>query len=72
MTKHSDFVKIHARFVEQYGMEKGESSYFTFIDNKSYDDTKPIPVKKEIKEFMCPVVGVEVKELENCFHVEGS
>lgn len=71
MPKHQDFQKIYNRFIKQYGKEKGSSLYFAFIKKKGYDDTKPFPKKKEKKEFMCSVVGLEVKELENCFHVEG-
>ena len=71
MPKHKDFQKIYNRFVKQYGEEKGASMYFAFIKKKGYDDTKPFPGSKEKKEFMCPVSGVEVKELEKCFHVEG-
>ncbi len=71
MPKHPDFVKIYGRFVKQYGKERGGSLYFAWLNKRGYDDTKPLPGKKEKKEFRCAVVGVEVKELENCFHVEG-
>ncbi len=71
MPKHPDFAKIYNRFIKQYGPEKGKSLYFSFIKKKGYDDTKPFPKGKEKKEFMCPVVGIEIKELEECFHVEG-
>jgi len=71
MPKHPDFVKIYKRFIKQYGEEKGKSFYFAFIKKKGYDDTKPFPKGKEKKEFMCAVIGVEVKEFEGCYHVEG-
>ncbi len=71
MPKHPDFIKIHARFIKQYGKEKGNDLYFAWLKKKGYDDTKPFPKGKEKKEFMCHVVGLEVKELESCFHVEG-
>ncbi len=71
MPKHSDFVKIHARFIKQYGKEKGNSLYFAWLKKKGYDDTKPFPGKKEKKEFMCPIIGIEIKEVEGSFHVEG-
>lgn len=70
MPKHPDFVKIYNRFKKQY-KSKGESLYYAWLEKKGYDDTKPFPKGKEKKEFMCPVVGIEVKELEECFHVEG-
>jgi len=70
MPKHPDFVKIHARFVKQYG-KKGDSLYYAWLSKKGYDDTKPFPKGKEKKEFLCNIIGVEVKESESCFHVEG-
>lgn len=71
MPKHPDFIKIYNRFIKQYGKEKGKSFYYAWLKKKGYDDTKPFPGKKEKKEFVCYVVGVEVKELSDCFHVEG-
>ena len=71
MPKHPDFVKIYNRFVKQYGKEKGKNLYFAWLKKKGYDDTKSFPKGKEKKEFMCAVVGVEVKEFEGCYHVEG-
>ena len=71
MPKHPDFIKIYTRFVKQYGKEKGDSLYFAWLSKKGYDDTKPFPKSKEKKEFKCKIVGVEVKEDEGCFHVEG-
>jgi len=70
MPKHPDFIKIHARFVKQYG-KKGDSLYYAWLNKKGYDDTKPFPKGKEKKEFQCNIIGVEVKELEGCFHIEG-
>ncbi len=71
MPKHADFVKIYGRFIKQYGSVKGKEAYFAWLKKKGYDDTKPFPKGKEKKEFMCHVVGVEVKEMESCFHIEG-
>ncbi|KKM99109.1 hypothetical protein LCGC14_1151230, partial [marine sediment metagenome] len=71
MPKSSDFQKIYNRFVKQYGPEKGKKLYFAFIKKKGYDDTKPFPKGKEKKEFMCHVLGVEIKEQSDCFHIEG-
>jgi len=71
MPKHPDFIKIYGRFIKQYGKEKGKNLYYAWLKKKKYDDTKPFPKGKEKKEFMCAVIGIEVKELEGCFHVEG-
>ena len=71
MPKHADFKKIHSRFIKTYSIKKGESLYFAWLNKKGLDDTKPFPKKKEKKEFRCPVIGIEIKELEDCFHVEG-
>ncbi len=72
MPKHPDFVKIHGRFIEQFGEVRGEKLYFAWLNKHNYDDTKPFPKSKnESKEFKCLIRGVEVKELEKCFHVEG-
>jgi len=71
MPKHADFLKIYGRFIKQYGKEKGKNLYFAWLNKKGYDDTKPFPKGKEKKEFMCSVIGIEVKELAGCFHVEG-
>jgi len=70
MPKHQDFVKIYNRFTKQY-KSKGESLYSAWLEKKSYDDTKAFPKGKEKKEFMCSVIGIEVKEQEGCFHIEG-
>ena len=71
MPKHPDFVKIFNRFIKQFGKKRGEELYFAWLKKKGYDDTKPFPGGKEKKEFKCPVIGVEIKELGDCFHVEG-
>ncbi len=71
MPKHPDFLKIYKRFIKQYGPDKGKSLYFAWLNKKGYDDTRPFPKGKEKKEFMCRVVGFEIKELESCFHIEG-
>jgi len=70
MAKHQDFQKIYSRFVKQYE-EKGDSMYFTWLSKKGYIETEPFPHGKERKEFMCNVVGLELKEDEICFHIEG-
>ena len=70
MPKHPDFVKIYNRFKKQY-KSKGESLYSAWLNKKGYDDTKQFPKGKEKKEFMCSVIGIEVKEVAECFHIEG-
>ena len=71
MAKHKDFSQIHNRFIIQFGETKGESFYSNWIETKGYNDGNPFPNVKEKKEFRCKIRGVEVKELEDCFHVEG-
>jgi len=71
MAKRPDFVKIYSRFIKQYGEKKGKSFYYAWLKKKGYDDTKPFPGKKEKKEFFCHIIGTEIKELGDCFHVEG-
>lgn len=72
MPKHPEFQKIHSRFVKQYGKIKGDSLYFAWLNKHGHDDTKPFPMKSK-KEFeaMCKVIGVEIKEFEKEFHIEG-
>ena len=70
MPKHSDFIKIYKRFTKQYGEEKGKELYYAWLKKKGYDDTKPFP-KKERKEKLCSVVGLEVKETDTSYHIEG-
>ncbi len=71
MPKHADFQKIHSRFIKQYGKDKGQSLYFAWIKKKGHDDTKPFPKGKERKELQCSVIGLEIKELGDSFHVQG-
>lgn len=70
MPKHKDFKKIYARFIKQYGEKKGKEFYYAWINKKGYDDTKPLP-KKERKEKACIVRGLEIKETEKEYHVQG-
>jgi len=71
MPMHSDFKKVYMRFVKQYGKEKGKEYYYRWLKKHKYDDTKALPGKHEKKEFLCPVRGVEIKEDDKAFHVEG-
>ncbi len=71
MPKHIDFTKIHARFIKQYGEEKGERLYRAWLSKKGHVDTKPFPKGREKKEFMCRVIGAEIKEVGEVFHVAG-
>lgn len=72
MPKHKDFQKIETRFISQYGDEKGTKLYFSWLNKKGYDDTKPLTgQKKESKEKACPVKGVEIKETETAYHIKG-
>ena len=74
MKRHSDFQKIYSRFISQFGRDNGEKFYYSWLDKYNYGEGKEFPKKKglkEGKEFLCRAIGIEVKELEGCFHVEG-
>ena len=71
MPKHTDFEMIYKRFIGQYGTVKGPGLYSTFIESKEYDDTRPFPKSTERKELLCPVRGIEIKEIEGAYHVTG-
>ncbi|HED05382.1 MAG TPA: hypothetical protein ENI61_01700, partial [Ignavibacteria bacterium] len=71
MVKSKDFQKIYNRFVKQYGEKDGNRMYSAWINKKGYNDTKPFPKKKEMKEFVCPIRGIEIKESGKDFHIEG-
>jgi len=46
MPRHEDFQKIYQNFIDQYGAEEGEKKYFAWLNEHSYDDTKPMPKKE--------------------------
>ncbi len=74
MPLHSDFVKIKNRFLSQFGKIKGERLFHAWLKKHGHDETKPLRGKKEskeFKEFRCNVIGLEIKESEDCYHVEG-
>ena len=73
MPKHQDFIKIHNRFVKQYGSSNGDSFYNSWISERGYDEIKEFPKSKntENKEMFCSVIGVEIKETDLAYHVEG-
>jgi len=73
MPKHADFQKIFNRFIKQYGEKEGTKLYFAWLKEKGYDDTKPFPKNKgkENKEKICSVRGVEIKETDLAYHIEG-
>lgn len=70
MAIHKDFQMIKDRFMSNFPTS-GEFLFQRFIEKKGFDTTLPLPNKMETKEFKCNVVGVEIKEDEQCFHVEG-
>ena len=70
MPKHPDFERIHKRFVKQFGTQ-GNSIYSAFIEKKEYDDTKAFPKSREKKEKICSIRGVEIKESDLDYHIEG-
>jgi hypothetical protein len=73
MSKHEDFIKIENRFLSQYGEREGLKLYHAFVSKKGYDDTKPLPKKRnsEKKERLCLIRGVEIKENSLDYHIEG-
>lgn len=71
MPMHPDYVKIHKRFISQYGPEKGKSFYYAWLNKKGYDDSKAFPHGGEKKELICRVRGFEIKENEKEYHIEG-
>jgi len=73
MPKHEDFKKIYARFVKQYGDKKGKDLYFAWLSKNKYDDTIALSgqKKKEKKELLCHIRGIEIKETPTDFHIEG-
>ncbi len=46
MPRHQDFDKIHSRFITQYGEQKGQEFYHSFIEKKEYNDTKSLSSQK--------------------------
>ncbi len=71
MARHPDFQKISNRFIQTFDEVEGNRRYSAFITSKGLDETKSFPKKNECKEHMCTVIGVEIKENEKEFHVEG-
>ncbi len=45
MPRHSDFEKLYRGMIKQYGKEKGERVYYSFLNKHKLDDTKPMPSK---------------------------
>jgi len=68
---HEDFLKIHGRFTQQFGPEKGGALYRSWIIGKAMDESKQFPRKSEDKEKRCSVLGLEIKEDDVSYHVEG-
>jgi len=71
MEMHSDFVKIRDRFSKQFGNDKGDEAFTSWLGTKELDATKPFSNIKERKEKYCSVRGLEIKESGESYHVEG-
>lgn len=71
MPRHPDFKKIYNRFTKQYGSKKGKKLYYAWLNKHGYKEESAFPKKKEKKEKQCCVRGVEIKEIEGEYHVEG-
>ena len=70
MAIHKDFQMIKDRFMSNFPTS-GEFLFQRFIEKKGLNTLLPLPKKMESKEFKCNVIGVEIKEDDKCFHVEG-
>ena len=70
MAIHKDFQLIKDRFMSNFPTS-GAFLFERYIEKKGLNTLLPLPKKMESKEFKCNVVGVEIKEDEQCFHVEG-
>ncbi len=70
MAMHKDFKMIENRFIRNFPT-RGKLLFDKFVKKKGFNTDLPLPHKSETKEFKCNVVGVEIKEDEQCFHVEG-
>lgn len=71
MKRHEDFQRINARFTKQYGKKEGDIMYSSWISKKEYNEFQAFPKSKEKKEKMCAIRGLEIKESEDSYHVEG-
>lgn len=71
MVRHSDFQKIYGRFVNQFE-QKGEALYSSWLSKKGYNDSLAFPkIFIEGKEKLCSIRGVEIKETDVAYHIEG-
>jgi len=73
MAKHKDFQKICKRFTSHYAEDEGQKRYNEWLRSKNYSEEKPLSSQKENekKEFLCPLRGVEIKESDLEYHIEG-
>jgi len=66
---HPDFQKVYDNFVSEYGAEKGKKLFYAYVNKHGYDDTKPMPSKKELRD--SSVYGLEIKELQDSYVIGG-
>jgi hypothetical protein len=71
MPRHQDFQEILNRFIKQYGSVKGKNLYYAWLKEKGYSEEKSLPQSKEKKERQCSVIGYELKEMEDSYHLLG-
>ncbi|MHA1690031.1 MAG: SU10 major capsid protein [Candidatus Heimdallarchaeaceae archaeon] len=62
---------IHDRFTSQFGNTQGSDKYSTWLNSKGYNEGKEFPKRKETKELTSKSVGIEIKEFEGAYHLEG-
>ena len=70
MERHKDFKLIYGRFVTQFGEQKSKDIYSAWLQKRGYNDNIALP-RGEHKEKLCSVIGLEIKETELEYHVEG-
>ncbi|RLI62087.1 MAG: hypothetical protein DRO67_07435 [Candidatus Asgardarchaeum californiense] len=71
MAIHKDFQLINNRLIAQFGEVKGNNLFSSWVAKKEFDSTKPFPVSNEKKEKSCNIRGLEIKESDGVYHVEG-
>lgn len=71
MPLHADFQKVKARFIEQYGQEKGESLFYAWKNKHKLDDTKPMPEHMNGKEIKISDQAITFKEEKGEYYSKG-
>lgn len=48
MPIHADWKDMYDKMIKQYGLEKGKSVFYAYMNKHGYDETEPRPGKKEL------------------------